>query len=345
MYKIIQHPHGIKFIEFYNRNNFHVILSNYGASIYQIDTIDRRGQLESVTLSPIMVYYFNNPRNYGLTIGRVAGRIPKARFKIDNVDYKSLPNEHDNLLHSGEGNVGHKFFDFTIADSDEITMVTFIIKIKDMEDGFPGNMELRVEYSLSKLIDEIDVRFLAISDKDTLMNLTNHSYFNLSGNLKSTIENEVLKMNMNKVGVMNDDLILDHLENVTPELDFRSGMAIKTHLYDPIIQHTIIRGYDHIYHGDSPLHLELFDPVSGRVLTIDSDYHDCVIYTNNFPSTTSFPDSIIDKAYLGIAIEPERYTNILKPDGFLLKANALYNHEIRYQFSIKEEATNASENH
>ena len=100
MFKIINHPGNLKFIEFFNNNNFHVILSNYGASIYEIDMVDNKGNLEAVTLSPLMVKYYDNPKYFGLTIGRVAGRIKDAKFVIRDKEYKIAPNEYNNLLHT-----------------------------------------------------------------------------------------------------------------------------------------------------------------------------------------------------------------------------------------------------
>ena len=345
MYKIIPHPNNLKFIEFYNQNNFHVILSNYGASIYEIDTIDRKGQLETVTLSPLMVRYFHNPRYYGLSIGRVAGRIKDAKYEIDGVSYHLPPNEHDNLLHSGERGTAYRFFDFEIKDSPEITTVTFSTKIKDMEDGFPGDLDFRVVYSLSKFVDELDVRFLAMSSKDTWLNITNHSYFNLSGNLKSTIDDQIFSINKEKVGLMDDELIVSEFADITPSFDFRTALPIKSHLYDKEIQEGSIHGYDHIFSGNSPLRVTLYDKKSGRFLEIDSDYKDCVIYTNNTTSDAVFPNSVLDKPYLGMAIEPCRYSKIMGKSGLYHQANALYDHTIRYQFSVKEEDENASENH
>lgn len=337
MYKIINHPGNLKFIEFYNQNNFHVILSNYGASIYQIDTPDRRGMLESVTLSPLMVKYYHNSKYYGLTVGRVAGRIKDATFKIGHDTFKMNPNEKGNLLHSGENSFAYKTFDFDIDNNEDVTNVTFKLKVKDMEDGFPGDLDLRVIYHLFKEEDALEVEYLAISSKDTILNITNHSYFNLSGNLKNTIENEMLSINKEYVGVMDDELLLKEFIKVPKLFDYRNETMISKNLFDPSIRQSPIGGYDHIFSGREPLHITLSDEKSGRKLTIDSDYRDVVIYTNNTEAGNVFPNAVMDKPFLGIAIEPCRYSDILKKNGFLLQANALYHHKIKYAFSIEEE--------
>ena len=335
MYKIISHPNNLKFVEFYNKNNFHVILSNYGASIYQIGTVDKKGMLETVTLSPLMVNYYYNPKYYGLTIARVAGRIKDAKFTINGVDYYQTANERDNLLHSGENTLAYKLFDFDIQNSDESTKVIYQRKVADMEDGFPGNLELRVEYTMYKNEDTLDVRYLAMSDKDTLLNITNHSYFNLSGNLKSTIEKQILTMNKESILNMDDELIASSISKVSKEYDFREGMAIST--YFDVLKETLIRGYDNIFTGKDPLVLSLYDKESGRFLEITSNYKDVVIYTNNTEGNTAFGTSLYDKPYLGIAIEPQRYSRILKKNGLIQKSNELYDYHITYKFSLKEE--------
>lgn len=333
MYKIIKHPGNLRFVEFFNRNNFHVLLSNYGASIYEIDTVDKFGALEAVTLSPIMNYYYNNPKFFGLTIGRVAGRIKDSKFNIGYTNYSLIPNEGNNLLHSGFNTLSHRFFDFDVYDKDEYTKVTYNIKVKHMEDGFPGNLELRVVYTLYKYEDKINLQFLSISDRDTILNITNHSYFNLSGNLKRDILNQKMSMNKELIGKMDDGLILEKFINVPKEYDFREEREIGKYFSSEAISTSKINGYDHIYSGKDNLHITLSDEISGRKLDITSSYKDVVIYTNNSQSNTAFLNSVFDTPYIGIAIEPQRYSNILK-NGLVQKANALYNYDITYTFSL-----------
>lgn len=337
MYKVIIHPNNLKFIEFYNRDNFHVILSNYGASIYEIGSVDKRGVTETVTLSPIMIKYYNNPKFYGLTVGRVAGRLKDARFKIRDIPYRIQPNDGVNLLHSGFNTLAHKIFDYNIDDYDDKTVVTYSIHVKDMEDSFPGDLDLRVVYTLYKDEDTLNVRYLAMSSKDTVLNITNHSYFNLSGNLSRTVEDEYLSINKEKVGLMDEDLILERFIDVPKEFDFRTPKRIDTHLKDKEIRELVTHGYDHIFSGADPLKVTLYDKTSGRFLEITSSYKDVVIYTNNTKSDSVLLNQVFDKEYLGIAIEPGRYHKVLEKDGYLIKANTLYNHEINYRFSVKGE--------
>ena len=206
-----------------------------------------------------------------------------------------------------------------------------------MEDSFPGDLELRVVYTMYKEEDTLNVKYLAMSNKDTVLNITNHSYFNLSGNLNRTIEEEYLSINKEYVGLMDEDLILERFIGVPKEFDFRKPIKINTYLNDREIKESMTHGYDHIFSGDEPLKVTLYDETSGRYLEVTSTYKDCVIYTNNTKSDSVLLNQTFDKEYLGIAIEPGRYHKVLDKDGYLFKANTLYNHEITYKFSIKGE--------
>lgn len=337
MYKIINHPNNLRLIEFSNQNNFHVILSNYGASIYQIATMDLKGNLETVTLTPLMTNFLNNSKYCGLTIGRVAGRIPNATFMIKNKTYQIESNEKSNLLHSGNATFAHKFFDFIVEDNKEYTKVIYSLFVEDMKDGFPGDLQLEVSYTLYKTIDGIDVDYKAISSKDTFLNITNHSYFNLSGDLKYPITGQVLRMNKTKRALLNEDLIPQSIIDVEKEYDFTKGMKIGTYLQSQKVLTSPAGGYDDIFTSKEDLKLSLYDPRSGRKLDIESNYHDCVIYTNNVPANIAYLTKIADEPYLGIAIEPSRAANVLKPHSFYQQANALYNYYIKYRFTLKEE--------
>lgn len=334
MYKIINHPNGLKFFEFYNQNNFHVILSNYGASIYQIDTNDLKGNLENVVMSPPMAHYYKNTKYFGLTVGRVAGRIEGGTFKINNHTYSIPTNENNNLLHSGKDTFAYKYFDFDIVDEEDYTKITYKIFVKDMEDGFPGDLELEVIYVLYKKIDGIDLEYKAISSKDTFLNITNHSYFNLSGNLKRTVVDQILSINKFKRALMDENLIIEKLVNVEKEYDFRKEMPIGTYLNSKVILSSPAGGYDDVYTDKNLSKLSLYDEISGRVLNIESNYPDLLIYTNNIPQNIIYPSRVIDEPFLGIAIEPSRLTYVLRPTSYLQKSHALYNYYIKYRFSL-----------
>ena len=334
MYKIANHSRGLRLIDFYNENNFHVILSNYGASIYEIEAPDKNRKMESVTLTPQYAFYYRSPKYAGLSVGRVLGRIEKGEFTIGNRKYNITPNDKGNLNHSGDSTFAYKFFDFKIEEQKEYTKVIFSLNIKDMEDGFPGDLELRANYFLYHNQNRIKIEYQAISSKDTLLNITNHSYFNLSGNLKRDILDHELSINKGYIAKMDDDLVIKQIEVVSKEFDFRKPKEIGKDIYSDAVLFPA-KGYDHLFTGSKPLLLTLYDKESGRFLEISSNYKDVTIYTNNITDNTIYVGNVIDSPYLAIAIEPNRMSKILSPDGIIQKARTLYNYYIDYLFDVR----------
>ena len=337
MYKILSRTRGVKLVEFYNENNLHVILSNYGASIYEIDMPDKNGNLECITLTPQMGYYFKNDKCMGLTVGRVAGRIKDSTYTINGKTYTAKPNENGkNLLHSGDQGFQYKLFDFDIKDEMDYTKVIYSLNVKDMEDAFPGDLEFRATYTLYKKEDIISLDYQAVSSKDTLLNVTNHSYFNMSGNLKRNILDEYLTINKSYIGLMDNFSILNRLQAVPKEFDFRKPKLIGQDFRSDTVLIPAL-GYDHYFSDSKPVYVNLYDKVSGRNLEVTSNYNDVVIYTNNYVSNTIFINGQPDSPQIAVAIEPNRMTKILTDDGIVQGAHKLYNYNITYKFSIKEE--------
>lgn len=331
MYKVIEKDRGVKFIDFYNYNDFHVVLSNYGASIYEIGVPNSRGIIETVTLTPKSPYYFNNNKYLGLTVGRVAGRIEKGEIKIGNKVYNITPNEKGNALHSSKCTFAYKFFDFSTKDYKDKLDVIYSIHIKDMEDEYPGDLDLTVTYSLYKKENIINVSYEAISNKDTALNITNHSYFNLSGDLSDNILKHELMINKDYYSKEREDQIFTKLIKVDKPFDFRNGKTIGEDIEDPSVQEYCY-GYDHMFSDEKDVYLSLKDPVSKRKMIIESDHKDVVIYTNNWKTETVFINDKVDKKYLGIAIEPSKLSLTMKQNGLTVKANNKYKHYIKYTF-------------
>ena len=334
MYKITNYSRGLKLIDFYNDRDFHVILSNYGASIYEIEAPDRNKKIEAITLTPQYAFYYRSSKYAGLSVGRVLGRIEKGEFTIGGRKYYITPNDRGNLNHSGEATFAYKFFDFKVEEQNEYTKVIFFLNVKDMEDGFPGDLELKVNYYLYHNQNKIRVEYQAISSKDTLLNITNHSYFNLSGNLKRDILEHELSINKGYIAKMDNDLVIKQIEVVGKEFDFRKAKEIGKDIYSDAVLFPA-KGYDHLFTGSKPLDLTLYDKESGRFLEITSNYKDVTIYTNNITDNTIYVGNVIDSPYLAIAIEPNRMSKILSSEGIIQKARTLYNYYIDYSFDVR----------
>ena len=180
-----------------------VELLNYGASIYSIKTKDILGNFEDVVLQyKNLDDYLNNNIYLNATIGPIAGRVKNAYINIDNKEYH-LDKNSDNLhcLHSGSLALSYKFFDFEVNEIGEITEVVFLYENSDVV-----NYLIKVIYRIEKASIRID--YEVESEESFVFNLTNHAYFNLSGNLKSDIKNHEVRLNTNKRHELTDELVV-----------------------------------------------------------------------------------------------------------------------------------------
>ena len=334
MYKVINQARGLKLIDHLNNNNFHIVLSNYGASVYLIEMLDRNNRKEIITLTPQYAYYYNNSKYAGAIIGRVAGRIKNGDFKLNDKPYHVNTDGKKYLLHSCLSTSAFKLFDFKIDEIAEETKITFYLFTKDMEDGFPGDIELRVIYHLFMNENKMRIEIQAISSKDTVLNISSHIYFNLSGNLRRDILNHELTINKGYFYTCDANLIPVEKTVVTKEFDFRMPKLIGKDIYsDDVLFPT--KGYDHLFTGSKPLDISLYDKESGRCVNIKSSYTDVTIYTNNQTDNYIYLGDVADSPHLGIAVEPNRLSKFYSPDGLTLKARTLYNHYIDYIFEIR----------
>ena len=178
-----------EFILIENELGTKVTLGNVGASIFDILTKDKKGDLESIIYTPKSKEDFIKERSYlGKTIGRTGGRVSDSKFTLNGKEYR-IPSNDKNGLHGGFDGISYKEFDFIKKDKDDYTEVKFSYLSKDLESGYPGDANIIVDYKLYKKENKLSVVYEANSNEDTLMNLSNHTYFNLSGNSKNDILN------------------------------------------------------------------------------------------------------------------------------------------------------------
>ena len=166
---------SVQFIEVTNNSKIKVTFANLGASIFSIVF---NGYIMTKNVKDIKDMF--QPQIYhGRTIGRFSNRMRGHKFKINDEVYELEPNEGDNVLHGGKKSLAYTLFEQNVRSDDSYIYVTYFKEIKDMEDDFPGNLRLEVKYYVSLYTDEIKVEYRAYSDKDTILSMTNHSYFNL----------------------------------------------------------------------------------------------------------------------------------------------------------------------
>lgn len=256
----------------------------YGAIVVSLRTPDRNGKIDDVVLGCDSVErYEAQTAHFGGIIGRYANRIAHGSFQLDGKTYSIPKNDGDNALHGGI-----RGFDKVVWAAKEITdglELTYVSK--DGEQGFPGTLTTTVRYTLKG--SALRIEYSATTDKDTVLNLTNHSYFNLAGQGKGDILGHVLKIDASRMTPVDAALIpTGELKSVagTP-FDFRTPHAIGERINADDAQLHLGKGYDHNFVSDHPSGelaeaAEAYEPTTGRILKVLTTELGLQLYTGNF---------------------------------------------------------------
>jgi aldose 1-epimerase len=258
--------------------------TGYGARLVSIKAPDRDGKMEDVVLGyDSLQNYLDDPKTHvGTVVGRFGNRIAKGSFSIDGKTYHIPLNNGRNALHGGT--VG---FDRYVWAGHEVPGgVEFSLVSPDGDMGFPGTLKVKVRYTLND--DELRIDYFGTTDKPTVVNLTNHSYFNLSGDDRGDILGEVVMLNADRFTPVNSELIpTGELAAVKgTALDFRREMAIGSRINDADEQLRLAGGYDHNFVLNGPtgqlkLAARVYNPRSGRVLTVKTTEPGVQFYSGN----------------------------------------------------------------
>lgn len=322
--------------------NTEIRIMTYGGIIQSVKIPDKKGRVADVVLGfDSLEGYEKNPSPYfGALIGRYANRIGNGEFKLDGHTYTLPKNDHGNTLHGGT--VG---FDKVVWKAKEIPGGIELLHVSpDGDQGFPGTLTAIVKYTLDGGTLHID--YSASTDKDTVVNLTNHSYWNLSGQGNGTILHDELKVNATDFTPVNAKLIpTGVLEPVvgTP-FDFRKLTAIGSRINDNNQQLKYAGGYDFNWvlnkardaFGEAA---EVYDPTSGRVLSVWTTQPGIQVYTGNFLDGTIHGKD--GKAYVhrgAIALETQHYPdspNHPKFPSTELKPGQHYHQVTEFRFSTR----------
>lgn len=263
-----------------------VKVTTYGARIVGIDAPDRDGKVEDVVLGhdSLAEYEADHGNYFGAVVGRYGNRIANGAFSLEGRRYSVPTNNRGNALHGGTLGFDRKIWTATpLPDGVEMTLVS-----PDGDMGFPGTLTVHVLYTLEER--SLRIVYRATTTKPTIVNLTNHSYFNLHGNAHGTILSEQMMINADRFTPVREGLIpTGELASVagTP-FDFRKPTAIGARIQQDDLQLTIARGYDHnfvlnVAKGNS-LHLaaHVIDPETGRTLTVTTTEPGVQFYSGNF---------------------------------------------------------------
>lgn len=274
-----------------NRKGLVLKLTNYGATIVSLETPDRSGKLAKINLGFDSVEaYENHTAFFGCTVGRYGNRIAGGKFTLDGKEYTLVTNNGPNHLHGGVKNFSRVVWTLdgaTSLQSDDEVGLRFKYRSPDGEEGYPGNLDVTVAFMLNN-DNELTIDYTAQTDAPTVLNLTNHAYWNLAGAGSGTILDHELTLAADKYIAVDETLIPTGLADVegTP-MDFRKPRAIGSKLTDlPSIGDTPI-GYDHCYvlagsEGKPIFAARVRDPQSGRVMEVSTTQPGVQLYTGNF---------------------------------------------------------------
>lgn len=311
-----------------------VTVCTLGATVLSLKVPDKKGELVDVVLGMTHACDVIDKGDYmGAVVGRCANRIAKGRFTLNGVEYQLAQNNGNAHLHGGDVGFNCKVFDAT-AEGNTLTLTTFS---PDGEEGYPGNLELTVKYTVSG--STLKIEYFAQSDKDTLFNPTNHAYFNLNGESSGSIEDNWLQINASHYLQINEDLIPTtrcHVEG-TP-FDFRRAKPIGKDIHnDTDTQLKIAGGYDHNFCLTAHYAALAYSPKTDIVMNVFTDMKGMQLYTGNF-LTGNVGKSKYGKRS-GFCLETQYYPDAINRDDCdkpILRAGEKIHLQTLYSFLCKK---------
>lgn len=324
---------------FENKQGMIMEVSDFGATLYALLVPDKDGNLCDVVLG------YDDPKGYegpsgtffGATVGRNANRICKGEFSLNGNDYKLDVNNNSNNLHSGLD-----FYSFRIWDVKEVKEngITFTLDSPDGDQGYPGAVHIEVTYTLTDE-NEVKIEYYGVPEEDTILNLTNHSYFNLDGHASGNIHHQEVWLDADAFTPTDETSIptgeILSVEN-TP-MDFRTKKAIGRDIEQEYEALRIGLGYDHNWvlnnHNVFSKIAELSSDVSGITMEVYTDLPGVQIYTGNFIEHELGKGGVVYEKRQGICFETQYFPDAINHANFpspICKAGDVYRTVTMYKF-------------
>ncbi len=320
-------------------------ITNYGGRIVTLLAPDQNGNYVDVSIgySNIKDYVDSAESYFGATIGRVGNRIAKGKFSLDGTEYSVLPNNNENALHGGENGFQDKVWE---AEQPDTKTLILRYTSPDMEEGFPGNLTVKVTYSLTDN-KAVRMEYEATTDKATVVNLTNHTYFNLNGEGSGSILNHSLQLNADQFTPVDQGLIpTGELKDVqgTP-FDFNEAHAIGEYIEQEDQQLAYGGGYDHnfVLNGTKSYGMNhaatVIGDKSGIVMDVYTQEPGVQFYCGNFmASANTLKSGAKDDYRTAFCLETQHYPDSPNQPDFpsiTLRPGEVYHTVSVYQFSVK----------
>jgi len=338
------HGQGVDLYTLTNRGGASVSVMNYGAAITALRVPDRHGAIGDIVLGfDDLAGYLKNDPFFGVIVGRVANRIRDGRCAIAGKDYRLAANDPPHHLHGGPQGWDKAVWQAEALEAPEGPAVRLRLRSPDGDAGYPGNVDAEVVYTLDESANQLRVAMRATTDATTLVNMAQHSYFNLGGEGEGTILDHELTLPASAYTPGDPMVPTGEVRAVegTP-FDFRApkpvGRDLKATGGNPV-------GYDHNFVVDgAPGALRLVarvkDPRSGRVMTLEADQPGVQLYTGNFLNGT-----VVGKRgrpyqqHTGLCLETQRFPNAVNVpawrDQAVLHPGQVYAHQMIYRFTAE----------
>lgn len=326
-----------------NANGMTAAVTTYGCRIVKLLTPDKHGVFGNVVLGHDTFEEYCAGDVHGAVVGRFANRIGGASFEIDGKTYSLAANDGKNSLHSAPGGFQDKVWRLKCSDSgDDAPSVTFAYRSADGECGFPGNLDVTVTYTLST-DNALIIDYGAKTDHETPVNLTNHAYFNLSGDPRKDILSNELQLNADSITEVRDDLIPtgNFVSVAGTPYDFNRAKTIGQDIRanDPLLKSC--GGYDHNYviRGKGMRKAgELYDQASGRLMMVFTDLPGIQVYTDNFAGGEKVNGGVPNLVHHAVCLETQFYPDSVHQPEFPyanLKPGEEFRHTTSYKFAVK----------
>ncbi len=319
---------------------------NFGARVVSLTAPDKNGKYEDVVLGyDSLKDYVRGSSYFGAIVGRYGNRIGKGKFTLDGKEYQLTINNGMNHLHGGIKGFDKVLWTAEPVETDSSQSLKLTYKSADGEQGYPGNLTIQVEYTLTK-DNALRIDYTATTDKPTILNPTHHSYFNLTGSPTNTILDHELEIDADYITPVDRGLIptgeLMKVEN-TP-FDFRTFHKIGERINDDNQQLKFGGGYDHNfvlnnYNGSVREVAEVYEPISGRLMKVFTDQPGIQFYSGNFLNGMAKGKGGIAYNYrTGLCLEAQHFPDSPNHPNFpsvVLRPGETYTQTTVYEFSVK----------
>ncbi|MGD0337187.1 MAG: aldose epimerase family protein [Bacteroidota bacterium] len=323
-----------------------VKIINFGAAVTSLEVPDRNGKLEDVVLGYDSLQGYISCKSYlGVIVGRYGNRIAKGRIQLDGKTYQLTVNDGENHLHGGKLGFEKRLWDAKVVKESNDPSLELTYVDPEGEEGYPGKVTMTVTYTWTEK-NELRIEYRGTTDKTTILNPTHHSYFNLSGSPANPILDNLLTIEADSITPVDKGLITTgkYMNVANTPMDFRVPTAIGSHINDQYEQLIFGKGYDHNwvlrnFNGKVRKVAELYEPKSGRLMTMYTDQPGLQFYSGNFlDGTIKGKKGIAYQHRTGLCLESQCYPDSPNKPEFpsvVLKPGGVYRQTTIYQFSTK----------